>query len=292
MPWCQLKAGKEAKGETMFSSKIRALLAAAVIVAVPMATPASAAAEQRREYRLEEQDLGAALRALGQVSGEEIYFATEAVAGRRSAPLNGTYTLKEAIDLLLRGSDLVAVERNGSILIRQRLRQTSSLGDDAPRESDQILVTGTRIRGAPATSPVTAVRREDAQRAGQTDLGQIIRDLPQNFAGGQNPTIAGPGQGGTQNGTGSSALNLRGLGPDASLIRISQAIAIATPAPWQGPAMAANVTIGPAPSCCITRCIASAKGAASSGSLLKASSSTRSEPAEKTWESEDSIINA
>lgn len=205
----------------MFSIKARALLAAAVIVAVPMASPASAAAEQRREYRLEEQDLGAALRALGQVSGGEIYFATEAVAGRRSAPLNGTYTLKEAIDLLLHGSDLFAVERNGSILIRQRLRQNSSLGDDGPLESGQILVTGTRIRGAPATSPITAVRREDAQRAGQTDLGQIIRDLPQNFAGGQNPTIAGPGQGGTQNGTGSSALNLRGLGPDASLTLIN-----------------------------------------------------------------------
>src|SRR3546814_11321260 len=51
----------------------------------------------------------------------------------------------------------------------------------------------------------------------RSDLGQVIRDIPQNFSGGQNPTIIAAGQGGFTNVSGSSALNLRGLGPDASL---------------------------------------------------------------------------
>src|SRR3546814_7062040 len=74
-----------------------------------------------------------------------------------------------------------------------------------------------RIRGGQTTSPITTISRRDAERAGQTDLGQVIRDLPQNFSGGQNPTIAPTGQGSFSNVSGSSTLNLRGLGPDASL---------------------------------------------------------------------------
>ena len=49
----------------------------------------------------------------------------------------------------------------------------------------------------------------------------MIRSIPQNFSGGQNPGVAaGAGQGGqqsNQNLTGGSGLNLRGLGPDATL---------------------------------------------------------------------------
>src|SRR3546814_9374015 len=49
-----------------------------------------------------------------------------------------------------------------------------------------------------------------------------LRDLPQNFGGGQNPGIAGGGaQGGNENVGSTSALNLRGLGPDATLTLIN-----------------------------------------------------------------------
>src|SRR3546814_3698314 len=71
------------------------------------------------------------------------------------------------------------------------------------------------------SSDHTSVTRLEAERSGRTDLGKMIRDLPQNFAGGQNPTIAGGGQGGFTNVSGSSTLNLRGLGPDASLTLIN-----------------------------------------------------------------------
>ncbi|MFX4427853.1 TonB-dependent receptor plug domain-containing protein, partial [Acinetobacter baumannii] len=51
------------------------------------------------------------------------------------------------------------------------------------------------------------------------DLGEFIRTIPENFTGGQNPGVAGGGnQGGSNiNVSSSSALNLRGLGPDATL---------------------------------------------------------------------------
>ncbi len=203
----------------MKSFGVQGLLAAAASIAILAATPAMAAAEQRREYHLPEQDLGIALRALGLATGGEIIFPAEAVLGKRSPRLDGSFTIKEATDLLLKDSGLVATERNGSILIRGRSGPPYAAAGESSAEA--IVVTGSRIRGAPSTSPVTTVRREEAQRSGQKDIGQVIRDLPQNFSGGANPTIAGPGQGGTQNTNGSSALNLRGLGPDASLTLVN-----------------------------------------------------------------------
>src|SRR5690606_6864079 len=49
-------------------------------------------------------------------------------------------------------------------------------------------------------------------------LGEVIRAVPQNFNGGQNPGVTlGSGGLANQNLTGGSSLNLRGLGPDATL---------------------------------------------------------------------------
>ncbi|WP_343162758.1 TonB-dependent receptor [Oleiagrimonas sp. C23AA] len=83
-----------------------------------------------------------------------------------------------------------------------------------------ITVTGTRIRGGVTPSPVIRIGSEQIKQEGFADLGEVIRSVPQNFSGGQNPGIAagatGGGQG-NQNITGGSGLNLRGLGQDASL---------------------------------------------------------------------------
>jgi len=87
-------------------------------------------------------------------------------------------------------------------------------------ELEQITVTGTRIRGGTSPSPVITIGAEHIREEGFTDLGEVIRSVPQNFSGGQNPGVAsGAVAGGSanQNFTGGSAVNLRGLGPDATL---------------------------------------------------------------------------
>lgn len=86
-----------------------------------------------------------------------------------------------------------------------------------PTELAQVTVTGSHIRGAPPASLTIDIDQQQMIQAGQTDLGEAIRSLPQNFSGGQNPGVA-PGGGITnQNITGGSAPNLRGLGADATL---------------------------------------------------------------------------
>ncbi|NII09470.1 TonB-dependent receptor [Oleiagrimonas sp. C23AA] len=90
----------------------------------------------------------------------------------------------------------------------------------APTNLQVITVTGTRIRGGVTPSPVIRIGGEQIKQEGFADLGEVIRSVPQNFSGGQNPGVAaGAAQGGPsdQNITGGSGLNLRGLGPDATL---------------------------------------------------------------------------
>src|SRR3546814_5884997 len=102
------------------------------------------------------------------------------------------------------------------ILIKGR----SASGAAATQGSEEsIVVTGTRIDGAPSAAPVITITSQDIKNAGLADLGEVARSLPQNFGGGQNPGI-GSAQG-TQNENvnvnGASTFNLRGIGPNATL---------------------------------------------------------------------------
>lgn len=88
---------------------------------------------------------------------------------------------------------------------------------DAESDSTPIVVTGSRIRSARAVGDVITLDRQSIVEAGQVDLGEAVRSLPQNFAGGQNPGV-GAGAGiGNDNVNSASSANLRGLGPDATL---------------------------------------------------------------------------
>jgi len=101
---------------------------------------------------------------------------------------------------------------------RQRAAPTD---EAAATDLEQVTVTGTRIRGGTSPSPVITIGAERIREEGFTDLGEVVRSAPQNFSGGQNPEVPSANLLGAglanQNLTGGSGLNLRGLGPDASL---------------------------------------------------------------------------
>lgn len=196
------------------------LLAAVATGALLLAVPSVSAQErQKYEFNMPEQDLGEALRSVSRQLGKEILFPTESVAGRRAPPLQGSYTTEEAVRALTAGTDLVVDFRSDGILIRGRSQTSSELSDRSTNNAEAILVTGSRIAGGTVTSPVIVLGRREIADAGYSNLGDVIRAIPQNFAGGQNPTVAGGGIQGAanQNVTSASTFNLRGLGPDATL---------------------------------------------------------------------------
>ncbi|WP_342250287.1 TonB-dependent receptor [Sphingomonas sp. OTU376] len=194
------------------------LLAGVSVVAVMVAAPAHAQNVTRHEYSIAEQDLGDALRSLSRQTGKEILFDAAAVAGKRSPSLKGKYTVDEAVHALLAGTDLRADIDASGITVRGRDTAPGQVGEGKTAEPN-IEVTGSRIGGGSPTSPVITLTQRELKNAGFTNLSDVLRTIPENFAGGQNPTVAGGGNQGAanQNTTSSSTFNLRGLGPDATL---------------------------------------------------------------------------
>lgn len=198
------------------------LLAGAALLLLPTPTLAQPQAVGRYSFDLPAQDLGEALRAAAVRAGWEVYAPAAAVNGRQAPPLHGTMSFPEAIRALLAGTDLTAHFAGQTVTIRARQSSATpaDAGQDPSNQStppSQIVVTGTRIRGAEVAAPVIHLSRNDIMASGQTDLGQAVRTLPQNFAGGQNPGVGAGAGGANENVNSASNVNLRGLGADATL---------------------------------------------------------------------------
>lgn len=88
----------------------------------------------------------------------------------------------------------------------------------------EIVVTGSHIRGVSSASPVIEIGREEIDRSGYTSISDLMLSLPQNFGGGYTPSAAvanSPTNSRyTDNSTGASVPNLRGLGPGSTLTLI------------------------------------------------------------------------
>ena len=199
------------------SSTRHALLAAGAAIVLAGAPSCRGAVVQRHRYHLPAQPLGDALRAIALASGTPVIVPSVLVADRRAPTLSGEYTPIEAIDALLTNTGLEVRPVGGSLII-QKAKGTPSLdaAATAPGGAD-ILVTGSRIEKGAVASPVITLTRKEIRQAGQNDLGDALRALPQSFSGGQNPGVASGIGGDNQNITGGSSPNLRGLGADATL---------------------------------------------------------------------------
>lgn len=188
-------------------------IAVSALVAV---SPASAQADKSVAFDLPAQSLTEALRKVAREGGLEFSAPADPLRGKRSKRLSGTFTIEEAARQLLAGTQLTAEVAEGALIVRENVRSAKSdrLGNG---ESD-IIVTGSRIETADSASAMIRLDADAIKLAGQTDLGQALRTLPQNFGGGQNPGVLS-GAVGVNNldlSSGSSA-NLRGLGGDATL---------------------------------------------------------------------------
>src|SRR3546814_20037105 len=61
--------------------------------------------------------------------------------------------------------------------------------EPATQDLEKVTVTGTRIRGGVTASPTITIDAQQIQNEGFTDLGAVIRRIPQNYYGGQNPGV-------------------------------------------------------------------------------------------------------
>src|SRR5690606_36483777 len=187
--------------------------------AVPQAAAEQDAAQASFDFDIPAGDLRTGLNFLSSQSGLELLYPADELAGKQGRALRGRMPWPDALATLLQGSGFGHRQAaDGSVVIARMAalpsQETTALGT--------VVVTGTRIRGGESASPVITIGSEDMREAGFTDLGEVVRSIPQNFSGGENPGVAagaetGPAGIANRNVTGGSSLNLRGLGADATL---------------------------------------------------------------------------
>jgi iron complex outermembrane recepter protein len=89
--------------------------------------------------------------------------------------------------------------------------------------TEEVIVTGTHIRHRRETaSPEVIVTRNDIDRTGAATVGDYMKRVPQNLANGSDTTMGSiVGGGDSFNTVEGSAVNLRGLGSDATLVLVN-----------------------------------------------------------------------
>lgn len=236
----------------------------AFLLAIFTAASTMAAAQDRtHRFDIGEQPLATALLQFSEQSDTLLVMQAELIGDRPAPGVKGDMPVAEALDRLLRDSGLeYSVGDDGGVTIVKAAQteesrpgksrpastpvpaaqnqtsvaqnpglETSSSDhhdEERPLSLEEILVTGSRIRGAQNASPVVTITRQEIDQAGIATVEELIDNLPQNFGGGAsldtltdtaNDTFVVGGNVG--NDAGGTSVNLRGLGTSSTLVLLN-----------------------------------------------------------------------
>ena len=208
------------------------------VLLLSLACSAALAAQAQTATRIDipAGDLAGALDAYARQTGTQLVYRADQLKGARSAGLSGQAASAQSLDALLKGSGFRAQrDASGAVLIvpaaasakpaapaqpAPQARPTQA-ATDAPVTTnlDTIQVTGSRIPRAQVEgpAPITIVTSAQIQAAGFTTVPDVLRSLSQNSGtvqGQQNTTSA-------QSTPGAQAVDLRGLGPNHTLVLVN-----------------------------------------------------------------------
>ena len=207
------------------------------VLLLSLACSAALAAQAQSATRLDipAGDLAGALDAYARQTGTQLVYRADQLKGARSAGLRGQAASPQAIDALLQGSGFRAQrDASGAVLIvpvtggtkpvaparpAPQARPAQAATDAPVTNLDAVQVTGSRIPRAQVEgpAPITIVTAEQIQAAGFTTVPDVLRSLSQNSGsvqGQQNTTSA-------QSTPGAQAVDLRGLGPNHTLVLVN-----------------------------------------------------------------------
>ncbi|MYA15284.1 MAG: TonB-dependent receptor plug domain-containing protein, partial [Gammaproteobacteria bacterium] len=227
------------EGKIVTYSKLTRLgwTTAAIAMALgTIATAAAAADERKISLDIERKNAGAALVELGESAGIQIAVPSGISGEKELGPINGRYTVVEALDSMLKDSGLAYhFAANDSVAIGLDEAAPDGGGDgggaiDAAMSDDDedddvelIVVTGSRIARQPGQMDrqVAVYDRLDIEATGAGTLEEFMRRIPQSFNAPTSNGAAFAGTfGSTSNYFGAAGVNLRGLGERATLVLI------------------------------------------------------------------------
>ncbi|MBB5746534.1 TonB-dependent receptor [Brevundimonas variabilis] len=193
---------------------------AAVLLATTV--PAFAqTAEPVRQYQIASGPLDRALTAFARQSGLQILYPSALVAGRSSAGVIGSYSAEGALAQVLRDTGLTYRRTRPNVFVLVDPAQRAEAEFDTT-QLDEVVVTGSYLRGVDSPSPVTVLTQDDVARQGRATVAEALAALPQNFTGAAYEGSANTGADRSgRNVSSATGVNLRGLGADATLVLVN-----------------------------------------------------------------------
>jgi len=205
---------------------------------------AQAAPAESVDFDIPAQSVSSALSDFARQARVQFLLFTEGLQTVEANAVVGRYPIQEALDLLLAGTGLKGAYSPDYGVIIDRIVEPdttvappAAVADEDPLEQDgsdalealveEVVVTGSRIRGAQNASPIVSISREEIDLAGFATVEQVIEKLPQNFGGGasldtltdtaNDTNVVGGNVGNLAGGT---SVNLRGLGASSTLVLV------------------------------------------------------------------------
>lgn len=208
------------------SRPLRALL-------LSLACSAALAAQAQTAPRLDipAGDLATVLDAYARQSGTQLVYRADQLKGAHSRGLSGQTASPQALDALLKNSGFRAQrDASGAVLIvpaakpatapkSSQATPVQAAGETPITNMQSVQVTGSRIPRAQVEgpAPITVVSADQIKAAGFTSVPEVLRSLSQNSGsvqGQQNTT-------GAQSTPGAQAVDLRGIGPNHTLVLVN-----------------------------------------------------------------------
>ena len=194
------------------------------------------------EFRIPAMPVPAALGELARQARVQLFFISDDFEDVQANRVFGTYSTQQALDLLLDGTGLVATYAPESGVELKPATRSTATETPPPKSStavtaesarrpdivEEIVVTGSRIRGAGTVSSVVVITRQEIEQAGFASVEALVQSVPQNFGAGvaqdtftdlrsaANAVGANVGQI-----AGGASVNLRGLGAGSTLVLLN-----------------------------------------------------------------------
>jgi iron complex outermembrane recepter protein len=225
----------------------------AEMVAAQQAQPRHLArANNKIALKIVAQPVGSALDEFGRQSGLHVVRYAEIGQGLECPGVVGTYTADEALTKILLHTglryeflddqtvailvvgpsakdspknDSIAEQPGGSNSEASPVPPDHGIQDQTAESGaqslEQVLITGTHIRGAaPVGSAVYVYGQDDIKKMGVGSTSEFLAQVPQNFVSNGPATFNSIG-GNSQNAQAATSVNLRGVGTDGTLVLIN-----------------------------------------------------------------------
>ncbi|HTM70900.1 MAG TPA: TonB-dependent receptor [Luteimonas sp.] len=232
---------------------MRSLRVLMLSLACSAALAAQAQTAARTRIDIPAGDLATALSEVARQSGAQVIFRADQMSGLRTNGAHGDLTTDEALQRVLQGSGFgVRRDSSGALVIVKQApapaatsparratpqpQATQATPDGtatpAPTELQTVEVVGSRIRRAEieGPAPITVVTAAEIQAAGFTTVPEVLRSMTQNNGETQSQQSSSAGDfspGGEQ-------VDLRGLGPNHTLVLVNGRRIADFPMPFKG----------------------------------------------------------